>query len=46
MARDCEKALKFSSEEYRKGVCGLMRQAKTVVLPLFLKWKSMVHNGI
>lgn len=43
MVEIVKSALKFSSEEYRKGVCGLEETGENELFcQLFLKWKSMV----
>lgn len=44
MAEIVKSALKFSSEEYRKGVCGIDETGENELFcQLFLKWKSMVQ---
>ena len=44
MAEIVKRAMEFSSEEYRKGVCGLEETDENKLFcQLFLKWKSMVQ---
>ncbi len=44
MAEIVKSAMKFSSEEYRKGVCGSEETGENELFcQLFLKWKSMVQ---
>lgn len=44
MAQTAKSAMRFSAEEYRKGICGLEGIGENdLFCKLFLKWKSMVQ---